>query len=125
MKKDKKKVNRWFTAILYEEDPNFEKYFNNILTKFKEVTWITHDRDLDENGENKKKHIHILWNVGQNARTSRSVARDVEIAENYIQGCNKEAVLRYLIHLDNIEKTQYNVNEVRRGAKRKNKRHCS
>lgn len=77
MKNNKRLVNRYFTSILYEDDPNFKKYFENIMVNYKDVTWIEHDKDLDENGENKKKHIHILYKVGENARSIKSVSKEI------------------------------------------------
>ena len=114
--KEYRTKNRYFEAILYKEDENFSKYFNNIKTKFTEVTYITHDRDIteEENGEiiKKKKHMHIIFKVGENARHLNSIAKDIEIAPNYLQGIKLIPMLRYLIHLDNPEKTQYDIEEV-------------
>lgn len=42
-----------------------------------------------------------------------SVAQEIGIPSNYLQGCNKKAMLMYLIHLNNPEKTQYDINEVK------------
>lgn len=113
MKNKKRVVNRYYCAILYKEDENFKKYFNNIIKNYEEVTYIEHNRDInEETGEIKKPHIHILFKVGENARHLNSIAREIEIKENYLQGCNKKAMLQYLIHLNNAEKTQYSVEEV-------------
>ena len=67
-----------------------------------------------KNGEEefKKTHIHILFKVGENARYIKSIANEIGIPVNYLQGCNKKAMLMYLIHLNNPEKTQYDINEV-------------
>lgn len=107
--------NRYFCAILYEEDPNYKKYIKNIQKNFKEVTWIDHARDIKEENQKeelKKKHTHILFKVGENARHRNAIAKIIEIAPNYIEGCNKDAMLMYLIHANNPEKTQYNIEEV-------------
>lgn len=116
MNKELKTKNRYFCAILYEDDPNFNKYIYNIKKKFLEVTYIRHDKDIKEDTEEKeeikKPHYHILFKVGENARYIKSVANDIEIEPNYLQGCNKKAMLMYLIHLNNPEKTQYSIDEV-------------
>lgn len=113
MKKETKTKNRYFSAVLYEDDPNYEEYHKYIVSNFKEVTWITHDRDiLDENGERAKKHEHIMFKVGENARGVNSVANEIGIPPQYLGGIKKIPFLRYLIHLDNPEKTQYKVDEV-------------
>lgn len=106
--KDSKLKNRYFQAVLYPDDDNCNEYLNNIQNKFKEVTWITHDKDIaDEDGNLAKAHIHVLFKVGENARGINSVAKDIGIEPNYIGGTKKIPFLRYLIHLDNPEKTQY------------------
>ena len=115
--------NRYFEAILYEEDKNYNNYKDYIIKNYKEVTWIKHNRDIieDKNGEEKKKkeHIHIIFKVGQNARSIKSVAKEIGIADNYLQGIKLIPMLRYLIHLDNPEKTQYELNEVHGELKEK------
>lgn len=116
MNKELKTKNRYFCAVLYEDDPNFNKYLENIKKKFLEVTYIRHDRDIKENEDNeeeyKKAHYHVLFKVGENARYITSVAKEIEIPSNYLQGCSKKPILMYLIHLNNPEKTQYDISEV-------------
>lgn len=111
-KENPKTKNRWYTAILYQEDPNFEEYFDNILSKFYYVTYIDHDRDILEDGTPKKKHRHILFYVGDNARHVQAVADDIGIPSNYLEGCKKEKMLLYLIHYNAPTKTLYNIEEV-------------
>lgn len=108
--------NRYFCAVLYEDDENFNTYMDNIRKKYYEVTWIRHDKDIKENEdgeeEYKKPHYHILFKVGENARSINAIANEITIPVNYLQGCNKKPMLEYLIHLNNPEKTQYDINEV-------------
>ena len=112
-KKENPKVkNRWYNAILYKDDPNFEEYFETILAKFYYVTYIDHNRDLLEDGTPKKEHRHVLFYVGDNARHVKSVAEEIGIKENYLEGCNKTKFLLYLIHYNAPTKTLYSVEEV-------------
>lgn len=111
-KKNKRVVNRYFVAVLYPDDPDYKNYMEFIIKHYMEVTYITHDRDIDENGEKKKTHTHILFKVGENAHHLSAVAKQIGIPQNYLQGCNKDAMLAYLIHLYNPDKTRYNLNEV-------------
>lgn len=118
MNKEYRTKNRYFCAILYEDDPNFKKYFENILKLYIDVTYIRHNRDIKEKEdaeeeEYKKPHYHVLFKVGENARTLQSISKQIQIPQNYLQGCNKRAMLMYLIHLNNPEKTQYSVEEVK------------
>lgn len=61
--KESRTRNRYFCAILYKEDANFKKYKENIEKNYEEVTYIKHDRDIEENGEIKKEHFHFLFKV--------------------------------------------------------------
>lgn len=111
-KENPKTKNRWYTCILYQEDPKFEEYMNNILSKFYYVTYIDHDRDILEDGTTKKLHRHIVFYVGDNARHIQSVAEEINIPSNYLEGCKKEKMLLYLIHYNAPTKTLYNIEEV-------------
>lgn len=63
---------------------------------------------------NIRNPIHIFYSkYGENARHKNKVAEEIGIAENYLTGCNKKAMLMYLIHLNNPEKTQYSTQEVK------------
>lgn len=112
-KKENPKVkNRWYNVVLYNDDPNFNEYFNNILNKFYYVTYIDHNRDILEDGTPKKLHRHVLFYVGDNARHVKSVAEEIGIKENYLEGCNKTKFLLYLIHYNAPTKTLYSTDEV-------------
>lgn len=108
----KRYVNRYFEAILYKDDPNFENYMRYITKYYTEVTYIDHDRDVNENGEIKKWHRHILFRVGENARHLNVIAREIGIPGNYLQGINKDARLIYFTHKNNPEKSQYAPTEI-------------
>ena len=83
--KESRTRNRYFCAILYKEDVNFNKYKENIEKLYDEVTYIKHNRDIEESGKLKKEHFHFLFKVGENARTIKSIAKEIGIAENYLQ----------------------------------------
>ena len=74
---------------------------------------ILHDKDLEDDGKTPKKpHYHVIIYVGRNPRNRRAIAKEMQIKENYIEGCNKEAMLLYLIHYNHPKKTQYDIEEV-------------
>lgn len=113
MSNDTKTKNRYFQAVLYPDDPNFEHYHRYIVENYKEVTWIIHDKDIaNEDGDILKPHEHIMFKVGENARGVNSIAKEIGILPTMLGGIKKIPFLRYLIHLDNQEKTQYNVEQV-------------
>lgn len=72
-----------------------------------------HDSDINANGEPKKPHRHILINY-DSVKTIEQAKAD--ILEFGGVGCedvrSNRAYARYLCHLDNPEKAQYNVNDV-------------
>lgn len=111
-KDNKRVVNRYFEAVIYPQDPNFEEYMKIITKKYTEITYIDHNRDVDENGEIKKEHRHILFKVGENARHLNAIAREIGILPNYLQGINKDARLIYFTHKNNPEKSQYLPQEI-------------
>lgn len=113
MNKETKVKNRYFQAVIYPDDPNYDTYLENMIEKYQETTWITHDKDIeDEEGNLAKAHTHVLFKVGENARGINSVAKEIGIPSNYIGGTKKIPFLRYLIHLDNPEKSQYPIEAV-------------
>lgn len=113
MKRNVKNFNRYFTCILYPDDKRFYYLLNYIKKNFFEVTYIYHDRDINENGEVKKLHIHIIFKVGDNARSVFSVCEELQYNIALIEGCSCDSMLLYLLHKNNPEKTQYNFDEVK------------
>lgn len=74
--------------------------------------YIIHDKDLDALGEPKKKHIHFFFKVST-PRTLKWFSEFLDVPENQLQAVKSEkAILRYLCHLDNPEKVQYNPKDV-------------
>lgn len=113
MDRTKENYNRAFCLNLYpEEDESHKKALEEIPKKF-DYAYITHDKDINEEGEQKKKHTHVVIRVGSNPRWKSAVATELGIKENYIEGCNLDKMLRYLIHYDNPEKYRYDIREVR------------
>lgn len=73
---------------------------------------IVHDKDIDESGEPKKKHVHVMARFG-NARWVDSIASELGIEPNYIHKCGSlEKYGRYLVHADDPEKAQYLLEDV-------------
>lgn len=112
MQKTTKLCNRYFCGIFYPEDPNYNDYKKNIIDNFEEVLWIDHNRDIDEKGDTKKLHTHIVFKVGENARHRTAISKIIGCPENMIEGCKQKPSILYLIHKNNPEKTQYQPEEV-------------
>lgn len=111
MTRNIKTYNRYFSFILYEDNTSQMESMEYITENYK-FARIKHDKDLEENGEKKKNHYHVIIYVGKNPRNRKAIAKETGIKENYIEGCNKENMLLYLIHYNNPEKTQYDIEEV-------------
>lgn len=109
---------RYWSVIVYPDDlpENWREAFNG-------MKWIespVHDQDVNNDGTRKKAHIHIMFLFGN--QTSKKLVEDMiaqrfEVDENgSIAGIAKNPVkvdanyVRYLAHLDNPEKAQYDVN---------------
>lgn len=72
-----------------------------------------HDNDINATGEKKKPHRHVLFNF--DSVKSIEQVRDV-VEQIGGVGCEQvdsnRAYARYLCHLDNPDKAQYNINDV-------------
>ncbi|MBS7377348.1 MAG: hypothetical protein KIG42_05085 [Paludibacteraceae bacterium] len=97
---------RFFDLLLY---PDCEQH-NEVLSVIKDsgidFCGILHDKDVDETGNIKKAHIHlVLWGV---QTTISSLSSRLGLPENYISiRGTRVSRLRYLVHADNPEKYQY------------------
>lgn len=99
---------RTWTFVLYE-DSSPENWVD-ILDE-EHIEWIEspwHDKDINANGEKKKKHKHILL-LFQGKKSYEQI-KDITDKLNapIPQRChNAKSMVRYMAHLDNPEKAQY------------------
>lgn len=106
---DKAYRGRNFATVIYSEENE------KLLRELKIPCFISpwHDKDINPNGEPKKPHKHVLINY-EGVKSIEQVQRD--ISEFGGVGCevvkSNRAYGRYLCHLDNPEKAQYNINDV-------------
>lgn len=110
----KEKQSRIYTGILYPDAENYEydKVIGRLGDTFEDLAYITHDLDTTENGELKKAHVHWCGKRKTPAPIS-TIANALHIPENDIEYCKSwKYCLRYLIHADNPDKVQYDVNDV-------------
>lgn len=95
------------------EDPTHQAALDKIINEFDcQYAYINHDKDLDDDDNLKKAHTHVVLSF-KNPRWSTKLAEDLGITINYIKDCefiNK--ALTYLIHLNEIDKFQYSIDEV-------------
>lgn len=106
---DRKKKYYTYNLILYRDslDYDYHKVIDFIVQNWTTYGYIEHEPEKDET----KKHTHVLVHFN-NKRYISSIAKELNIKENYIQPCNLIPFLRYLIHLDDEDKIQYSPYEV-------------
>lgn len=98
--------SRLWLVLLYPEDPthvNALEYIDRNL----DYVGICHDRDVDDDGNLKKAHFHVILKFPQ-ARYRNAIVKELGIAPNYMEkmaSWNKSA--RYLLHFGWDEKFQY------------------
>lgn len=119
MERNSYNYNRNFTLLLYPEEDKTHLEALEKIKKNYDYAYITHDKDITEDGEIKKSHMHVVVKVGSNPRWKSAVATELNIKENYIEGCNLEKQLKYLIHYDNKDKYQYEVTDVKGTLKKR------
>ena len=102
--------------VIYEDDPVYFDYLNFIIDKeFKNQNYrylgITHNKDLDENGNLKKNHDHIVLYF-DNPRTIDSISKEMGLPSNYIESYSSiKTALLYLIHFNEGDKPQYSISD--------------
>lgn len=92
-------------GVIYPDDPNYPVYLSKILL-YKHFCCL-HDKDIDDNGELKKPHLHFLLRF-DNPTSINSLSKSFDLPVNYFERCSDyRSYIRYLIHIDNPDKFQY------------------
>lgn len=108
-----------FCILLYpEEDPTHKKALEYIKLNY-DYASIVHDQDVNEQGELKKSHTHVVISM-PNAKWNTALAKELGITENYLERCRSlENALEYLIHFNDDSKHQYTLEQVKGNLKKK------
>lgn len=106
-----------FLLILYADDSSHMQVLDFVKANY-DYAYIYHDKDTYEEdvetngivhkkGDLKKGHYHVVLRF-KNQRYKKALAKELELAENYIEVCHdfKRALL-YLIHYYDEDKYQY------------------
>lgn len=109
------KRSRNWLAVVYPESlpPNWESLLiENYQVEF--VCSPLHEFDLNEDGSSKKPHYHLII-VFSSGKTYEQCKEITDFLNAPIpQPCiSIKGAIRYLIHLDNPEKFQYNQDDIR------------
>lgn len=106
------RVRNW-SFILYEDSApeNWRELLDDMHIEWIESPW--HDKDINANGEPKKKHKHILLLFA--GKKSYEQIKEITDSLNcpIPERChNSRALVRYMAHLDNPEKAAYSVSDI-------------
>lgn len=107
-----KKTRNW-TFIVYPESA--PRNWREILDE-QHVRWVEspkHDKDVNPDGEIKKAHYHILlaFDGPMSSKTPADIAKSLNSPIPKAVG-SARGLVRYMIHMDNPEKYQYDINEI-------------
>lgn len=113
-KKSKETRCKNWTIVIYPESApsNWRDIINEL-----HIEWIEsplHDKDLNATGEVKKSHWHVLLMFG--GVKAYEQVRELTDALNCPspQKChNAKAMVRYMAHLDNPDKAQYKIEDIK------------
>lgn len=105
---------RNWTFVLYEDSApdNWVNILDDEHIEWIESPW--HDKDVNADGAPKKKHKHIALLFG-GVKSYEQVKEITDKLNAPIpQRChNTKAMVRYMAHLDNPEKAQYSVSDIK------------
>ena len=103
--------SRTHMLLLYPEDLTHRKAYETIQKTY-DYASILHNKDVTEDGEIKKEHWHVVIRFNQ-PRWRSALCKDLGIAEYYMEEVKKfDNALQYLIHYNDTDKAQYDINEV-------------
>lgn len=110
-----KRSNTW-TFVIYPGDSAPENYVN-IIQRWHIATLLSpiHDKDLNGDETEKKKHIHVMMYFGSGQNKSLN---QIQEFSKQLNGTvpfivhNTNALIRYFVHKDNPEKHQYDLNDL-------------
>lgn len=105
MKTDKFK---YFTLVLYPDDTNCSNLLDHIVSNYS-YRYILHDKDVDENGNLKKPHFHVVWQV-PSPRTIESLKKELSVP--YLENVRTiKKMLQYLTHANEKDKFHYDISD--------------
>ena len=98
--------------ILYTDNQLHLCLMNDLIKKYN-YAYILHYKDKNDDGSLKKEHFHLLL-FFSNARWGSSILKEINIDNsNLIQfRDNKTSAIQYLIHSNNLDKFQYNYEDI-------------
>lgn len=103
------KYRHWL-ILLYKDSESYN--FDEVLRICKSQKNYAYIKHLPESNE-KKEHYHVILSF-ENATSKPTLARKLGIQENYLSEIKSfRTMCRYLIHKDDEDKIQYDLDEVK------------
>lgn len=102
--------NCW-SFVLYPDDPIFPDVYRKLMGLADSYWAVQHDSDKKDDGSLKKIHIHFIAKFPFSS-SFKSLSELLSLPNGFEPVKNLRASLRYLIHLDNPDKAQYNPDSV-------------
>lgn len=106
--------DRKFELVLYPDSDlyNCDSVIQLSQSYFADWAYCLHHSDTTDDGELKKAHIHFVGKLSD-VRSPEVVCKDLGLPFNAISNIkNWKAACRYLIHLDQPQKYQYQLDDV-------------
>lgn len=117
-KKSENYRSRTHLLLLYPDNQQHCKAVEKIKQSY-DYAIILHNRDVTQDGELKKEHWHIVLRF-QQAIWRSALCKNLGIDTNYCEDVKKfDNALQYLIHYNDSDKAQYNVDEVQGNLKQR------
>lgn len=117
MKNNKNQRTRNWTLVLYPDSApaNWKNIIDDLHIQY--AISPLHDKDQNEDGTSKKPHYHILL-VFESVKSYSQILEITELLNAPIpQTCNSpKGLVRYMLHLDNPEKHQYEQSDLVSGG---------
>lgn len=107
--------SRKWTLTIHENDDALQEVIRELKGQENgnidpKIAFIQHNEDVDENGELKLNHYHVVLEY-ENARAFESIQKTFKGA--HIEKCaNMNASIQYLTHKNHPNKHQYDFNEI-------------
>ena len=104
---DRGTLSKWFPMLIYEEQ--YETVKAALDTCGYRYAMCKHDKDLNELGEPKKVHWHVVV-VSEKREWQTAFAKRIGVERRFVQhplSTYPNGAMRYLTHMDDPEKAQY------------------
>lgn len=106
------RVRNWTIVVYPDSAPD---NWRDIIDEW-HIEWVEspiHDKDINANGEPKKAHYHVLLMFG-GVKSYEQVLELIQPLNCPIptKVHNAKSLVRYMAHLDNPDKVQYNISDV-------------